>query len=141
MLTALDLMTAEPASIRATAKVRRAAEILQNLDVRHLPVVNDVYELVGMVSDRDLRAVSVPYFLDEETASSITAVLDAEVASIMTGEVISVDEDATAGEIVELMLEYKIGAVPVTDAEGLLVGIVSYVDVLRSLPLEIQAAE
>ena len=141
MLTALDLMTGEPASIRATAKVRRAAEILQNLDIRHLPVVNETYELVGMISDRDLRAVSVPYFLDEETAGSIAAVLDADVSSVMSGDVISVDEDATAGEIVLLMLEHKIGAVPVIDVEGLLVGIVSYVDVLRSLPLEIQAAE
>ena len=49
----------------------------------------------------------------------------------MTGSVLSVDSEAPLTDAVELMLEHKIGAVPVVDADGKLVGIVSYMDVLR----------
>ena len=141
MLTAHDLMTVDPATILANAKVRRAVDILQTLDVRHLPVVNEEHELVGMLSDRDLRAVSLPYFVGEEHAGTVRTALDASVASLMSADVISVDEEENEAEVVELMLEHKVGAVSVTNADGVLVGIVSYVDVLRSLPLESDAAE
>jgi CBS-domain-containing membrane protein len=141
MATAHDLMTANPASIPSTAKVRRAVDILQTLDIRHLPLVNEERELIGMLSDRDLRALSVPYFVGEEHVGSLRTALDANVTNLMSGDVISVNEEADAAEIVELMLDHKIGAVPVTDADGTLVGIVSYMDVLRAMPLEAAATE
>jgi CBS domain-containing protein len=43
--------------------------------------------------------------------------------------------------VIDLMLDHKIGAVPVTNADGALVGIISYIDVLRAMPLDAQAAE
>lgn len=51
----------------------------------------------------------------------------------MSGAPLSVSTETPAREVVELMLEHRIGAVPVIDAEQRLVGIVSYVDVLRTL--------
>ena len=51
----------------------------------------------------------------------------------MTADVLSVDVETDVTEIIELMLEHKIGALPVTDGDGGLVGIVSYMDVLREL--------
>lgn len=71
----------------------------------------------------------------------IETALDASVSSLMNGDVRSVEEDDPASDVVEMMLENKIGAVPVTDADGKLVGIVSYIDVLRSMPLEADAAQ
>jgi CBS domain-containing protein len=41
-----------------------------------------------------------------------------------------------SGEIIDLMLDHKIGAVPVVDGDGMLAGIVSYVDILRSIEIE-----
>jgi acetoin utilization protein AcuB len=121
MVTARDLMTASPVVVDRAATIRVALERLQSLDVRHLPVVDTEGALIGMVSDRDLRA------------HMLAPSLDALVSSIMTTDVISVDLDADAAEIIDLMLDHKIGAVPVIDADGELVGIVSYVDVLREL--------
>jgi acetoin utilization protein AcuB len=142
MLTARDLMTEHPATIRPNAKVRRAAEILQTLDIRHLPVTDDDGTLVGMLSDRDLRAVCVPYVAGDQYVGTVRTAMDASVATLMSADVLSVEAEADAAEIVELMLDNKIGAVPVVDADGALVGIVSYMDVLRALPLEgIAAAE
>ena len=137
MLTAEDLMTAQPVAVPVTARVRDAVEILQTLEIRHLPVVNKDQELLGMLSDRDLRALSVPQLVDDEWMGNLQTALDARVSSLMTGDVLSVDVSAGAEKIVELMLTYKIGAVPVVDAEGKLAGIVSYVDLLRQLPLDV----
>lgn len=140
MLTARDLMTEKPVTIRATATVRRAAELLQSLDIRHLPVVDEDGNLVGMLSDRDLRSMAIPYVVGDEYVGTVRAALDARVATIMNSDVLSVDEEADAAEIVDLMLDNKIGAVPVLDGDGGLVGIVSYMDVLRALPLGVVGA-
>jgi acetoin utilization protein AcuB len=141
MTTAQDLMTKSPATVRPTTKVRRAVEILQTLDVRHLPVVDAGGALVGMVSDRDLRALALPSYAGTEYVGKVQRALDATIADLMSSDVLSVDLEAPASEVVELMLEHKIGAVPVVDADGALVGIISYMDVLRLLPLEADAAE
>lgn len=136
MPTARELMTEAPTTIRSTAKVRAAADLLQSLDVRHLPVTDDDGALVGMLSDRDLRSLQTPYVVAGEYVGDLRAALDASVATIMSADPISVDSDADASEVVELMLEHKVGAVPVTNADGALVGIISYMDVLRAIPFE-----
>jgi acetoin utilization protein AcuB len=51
----------------------------------------------------------------------------------MSNGPLAVDEEADAAEVIDLMIDHKIGALPVTDDSGSLVGIVSYVDVLRAL--------
>ena len=133
MPTSRDLMTKRPVTLRVTSTVKDALHILQSMEIRHLPVVNEDSELVGMVSDRDLRSIAIPRSLDHRWFGELRIALEERITSIMTADVLCVEEEADATEIIELMLEHKIGAVPVTDADGTLVGIVSYIDVLREL--------
>lgn len=136
MLTAHDLMTEDPTTISMNATVRKAIWLLQTLDVRHLPVVNEEGTLVGMLSDRDIRGLALPEMMGDEYAGTVQRALDARVASLMSSNVLSVDLEADYAEIIDMMLDHKIGAVPVIDGDGTLVGIVSYMDVLRSIPLD-----
>jgi CBS-domain-containing membrane protein len=131
MTTAYDVMTEDPATISVTATVGEAVRLLQALDVRHLPVVDDEGALVGMLSDRDLRGLSFPEMIGEEYLGSIQTALDAPVSSVMSSDVVAVEIEDDVAVIVELMLDRKIGAVPVVDLDDTLVGIVSYVDLLR----------
>ena len=133
MYIARDLMTRDPTVVRETATVNEAVRLLQALEVRHLPVVNAAHELIGMLSDRDLRALTIPEVVRGDWIGTIQTALEARVATLMNADPLSVDLDAEAPEIVELMLEHKIGAVPVVDADGRVVGIVSYVDLLREM--------
>ena len=110
MMIARDLMTEAPATVGPTATVRKAVDILQTLDIRHLPVVNDDGELIGMLSDRDLRSLSIPYFTEDGEFGNLRVILDSSVASFMSSDVLSVDTEADGAEIVELMLDNKIGA-------------------------------
>jgi acetoin utilization protein AcuB len=98
--------------------VGEAIALLRELDVRHVPIVNDDRRVVGMVSDRDLRGLSLP---------------DTPVSEVMSRDVLEIDADAGAYEVVDVMLESKIGAVPVVNADSQLIGIVSYIDMLRWL--------
>src|SRR5579859_1270292 len=135
MMTTKHAMTGNPATVRPDAKVRDAARLIETLSVRHLPVVDKHGSLVGMVSDRDLRGVTIPQLMGPEHTADLRAALDASVATIMSTNVVTVGENASLRDVVGLMLENKIGAVPVVSRGGALVGIVSYVDVLRQMPL------
>jgi CBS-domain-containing membrane protein len=133
MSRALNIMTPDPATLTEDATVRDAVQMLQALEIRHLPVTNAQREVVGMVSDRDLRALAVPRVVSDDWLGEFRVALETEVGQIMSSDVVAVEEETPTAEIIDLMLEHKVGAVPVVDADGVLVGIVSYMDVLRGL--------
>lgn len=121
-------MTAHPATIRATATAAEATGEMQRLNLRHLPVVDDDGRLVGMLSDRDLRGPMVGGEPGRETPSPSTL-----VSTLMTSEVVTASADEQLGVVARRIVERRIGAVPIVDAVGTPVGIISYVDVLRRL--------
>lgn len=118
MPTAKELMTPSPVAIGATAPVSKAVALLASLDIRHLPVVDAHGAVVGVLSDRDVYGEVTP---------------TATVATVMSAPPICARADADIATIAKLMVDHKIGAIPIVDARDTLVGIVSYVDVLRSL--------
>jgi acetoin utilization protein AcuB len=95
---------------------------------RQIPIVEGK-ELVGIVTDRDVRS-----FLSGSILASPGArerALNTAVRDIMTTDPITVSPDDELQEVVELLIEEKIGGVPVVDDTEGLVGIVTYVDMLR----------
>jgi CBS domain-containing protein len=128
-----EIMTEAPQTIRPDETITEAAIVLQSLGIRHLPVVDDRGQLVGMLSDRDLAPVMRTFLELAEADNMVVPLSGRAVSELMSGGVISVDGDAPVSDVVELMLENGIGAVPVVDGDGSLIGIVSYVDVLRAL--------
>lgn len=130
-MLAKDIMTENPVTATELMSVAEALGILYELDVRHLPVVRG-RELAGIVSDRDLRA-----FVQGSEDDAIDAIENARSATIgtfMNTDPVRVDPETDVTEIVELMLMHRVGAIPVADLDtGDLLGIVSYVDLLRVL--------
>jgi acetoin utilization protein AcuB len=122
-----EIMSKDPFALDVRATVEEALAQLAEADIRHLPIVESG-ALVGILSDRDLRE-AVPGGL-----WSSSPVLGEAVSSIMSGNVVSATPETDLGEVVDAMIEHKIGAVPVVEADSAkLIGIVSYVDVLRAL--------
>lgn len=130
-MIAADLMTPDPVTVQPDDDVSTAFSLLQESNFRHLPVVNENDELVGMVSDRDLRALLVPHFHRQETVENIVTRAAAPVSTLMSANVVCVDMEDDVSLVAEQIVEHKIGAVPVVDADGKLVGIVSYLDLIR----------
>lgn len=125
------VMTTSPSTIAADATVAQAIEMLHDLDVRHLPVVQGD-ELVGMLSDRDLRGLSLATTGGDEAQVAAGRYLERTVADVMVGDVVTLDSSDDVAEAIDMLLEHRVGAVPVVDRFGSLVGIVSYVDLLRA---------
>jgi len=124
----IDLMTPDPVTVNANETVGRVEELMDESNIRQVPVVNG-RELIGFITDRDVRA-----FVSRSVADNPDAYEKARrapVGDLMTTEPIALSPDDDLREAIEVMIEEKFGAIPVVDeAEGL-VGIVSYVDVLR----------
>ncbi len=131
-----SIMTQSVLCVEPTATVRKAIQLIEDSEVRHLPVVEGG-KLVGIVSDRDLREYRIPLMLeierfDTEDRDRADAILDTAISDVMNSAIVSVDSSESIESVIDAMIEYKVGAVPVIDQRSdELVGIVSYVDVLR----------
>jgi acetoin utilization protein AcuB len=124
----VDVMTKDPLTVTAMETIGQAEELMNTNKIRQLPVVRGK-ELLGIVTDRDIRSFLSGSLLESPGTREKT--LDTKVREIMTTEPMTVSPEDDLQEAVELMIEEKIGGIPVVDeAEGL-VGIVTYVDVLR----------
>lgn len=100
--------------------------------VRHLPVVDGDGRLVGIVSDRDVRAAVGSPMVALERGAARARVRALKVADVMSRDVATVPPTATLAEVTRLLAERRVGAVPVVDVDHRLVGLLSYVDVLRA---------
>jgi CBS domain-containing protein len=151
--TAADLMTRNPVSIGQNATVREAVAFLTDRGFSAAPVIDEGDRPVGVVSRADIvvhhrhKADYVPavpdYYEKTDLATRSGEPLpggfqaentyQAQVRDIMTPVVFSVLSEAPARRVVGDMLGLKVHRVFVVDASGVLVGVISALDVLRHL--------
>jgi acetoin utilization protein AcuB len=132
-MVARELMTLNPVVVTPDATVAEVWDLMREREIRHVPVV-DRGTLVGMLSDRDLAHFDMSRLLTVEGAEALRRELGTPVVRIMSADVVTVQPETELGEIVDLLIEHRIGAVPVVDpAGGGPIGIISYVDVLAAL--------
>ena len=137
-MTAGDLMTLDPTIVVPETSVAEAWDLMRDLDIRHLPVVEG-RTLVGMVSDRDFGRMDMAGILASEGADALREELATPVVKIVSADVIWVDTEADLGDVVSLLIEHKVGALPiVSPGTRDVVGILSYIDVLKVLQLSLQ---
>jgi acetoin utilization protein AcuB len=126
-----ELMTTALVTIKPTDSVREALRRMEDQEIRHLPVVEGS-RLAGMVSDRDLREYRLPVMEEIENPEYADDLLNTPVAEMMNTDLVTLDPGESVKTAIDLMLEYGVGALPVVDRhKDELVGIMSYVDVLR----------
>jgi acetoin utilization protein AcuB len=123
-----DIMQHDVACVRPETHLEEVVRLLQRRGVRHLPVL-DHEDLVGIISDRDLKSV----LTNPVTKLSATATpADSNgltAGDIMTKRVITVEPMVSVEDAARMLMEERIGALPVMDG-GALVGIVTETDVL-----------
>jgi acetoin utilization protein AcuB len=127
-----EIMERKVFSLPPGAPLIEAAELMHDHNIRHIPVV-DHNEIVGVLSDRDLRG-----YLEEVYRSSVETPTgfrrkNLTVREVMHSKPLTIDPGTTVSEAIDLMLENKIGALVVADTLNQLKGIVSYEDILRSV--------
>lgn len=119
-IRASDIMTPDPRTVTPRSTLADAARLMAELDVGILPVVDgpETLALVGVVTDRDLAVRGLAQGRDG----------GAPVAECMTAPVATVQPAASIREVFDLMKRERVRRVPVTDAEGRLVGIIAQAD-------------
>lgn len=124
-------MTRDLITVQQSERLGAVIQILHDNDIRHLPVL-DGDRLVGLISDRDLRNYRPPAEFVEENVVASVQMLDTPAHRVMNPNVITVRPTDTIDRAIDLFVDLRIGAVCVVDDHAL-VGIVSYIDVLRAL--------
>lgn len=151
--TAEEMMSPNPVSINSDATVHEAAALLTDRNVSAAPVIDNRGRPIGVLSRADLvrytreRAEYLwprPHYYDTaelETAVGPKAengfqVEDADlttVAELMTPAVYGVSPDTPATEVAREMERHKVHRLFVMDNQGVLIGVVSVMDLLRRL--------
>ncbi len=150
--TAADLMTTTPVSLRDVATLKEAVALLIDKGISAAPVIDAAGRPVGVLSQTDLliqdrrRAAAAPlpeYFEQHDLATrggeplpdgfQVECVNHTQVSELMTPVVFAVPPNTPAQQVVEQMLARKVHRLFVVDDDGVLVGVVSAVDVLRHL--------
>ncbi len=124
-ITVEENMSKNLVTIRWDAPVSDASELLEERGFRHLPVVDDLGVVVGILSDRDVsRAMNPgkPGFLT-----------GASVSDFMSWPVLTVDQNLSLREAAQGMIDEKISAFLVTDEKKSVIGIVTSEDLLKTL--------
>jgi len=125
-----ELMTGAPITVSPDTPVFDARQTMIKERIRHL-LVSEHRRLVGIVTDRDIR-LNLPSQATSLSVWEMNYLLaQLTVDKIMTTSVIIVGPDLEARDAARLMLEHKIGALPVLDGEHL-IGIITETDVLRA---------
>jgi acetoin utilization protein AcuB len=125
-----EWMTTVAIAVTPSTPVSEARELMRRKRIRHL-LVTEEERLVGIITDRDIR-LNLP-----SPASSLSVwevnylITKLTVGEAMTRSLITIRPDRPVAEAVRLMLEHKIGALPVTENERV-VGIITETDLLRA---------
>ncbi|GIW78995.1 MAG: hypothetical protein KatS3mg105_0802 [Gemmatales bacterium] len=142
--TAEDLMTPNPLSIRQDAVIKEAVAFLTDKGITAAPVIDDAGRPVGVLSRADIvvhdreKVEYVPAAADrfQKPGFQIENVDHTKVADIMTPVVFSVAPDTSANRVVEEMIKLKVHRLFVVDDDGVLIGVISAMDILSRLELE-----
>ncbi len=126
-----DVMTSDPMTVRPYMPVLEAVALMTEHGFKHVPVTDQDGRLVGIITDRDVRtAIGDPA---EALGRELTELEELPISTVMTTPVQHVREDAPLVQVAHRLAHESIGALPVVDDDDRVIGIVSYVDVVRKL--------
>jgi acetoin utilization protein AcuB len=126
-----DRMSVHPLTISEDESIYGAHRYMEDQKVRHLPVVNKAGKMVGVVTEDDLLKAE-PSGVTLLSVWEINSLLNkVRVKDVMVRNVITTAEDAPIEDAASLMLEHKIGCLPVM-RNGKLVGIITESDIFRT---------
>lgn len=125
-----ERMTKTPVTTTADTSVTEALRLMRERKVRRLPVVDHRGKLVGIVADKDLLYASPSPITSLSVWEMNYLLAKLKVEEVMTREVITVSEDTPLEEAARIMVDYKIGGLPVLHGDDL-VGIITETDLFK----------
>jgi CBS domain-containing protein len=134
--TVADVMTTDVVAVDERAPFRRLVGLMHECRVSALPVVDEGGRIIGVVSEADLLVkedpgVFTPHLIDRKTRRVEREKASAAVAGgLMTTPAVTITPRATVTEAAHLMRDAHVKRLFVTDEAGMVIGVVSRVDLL-----------
>jgi CBS domain-containing protein len=147
MLTAKDIMTREVHTVSLETTVEDLGRRFIATGVSAMPVVDEKGHLQGIITETDLVARDQPLHLptvislfdwviylesEDRFREQVEALTAQKVGEICTREVTTCGPDTTVHEIAAMMVEKQVHLIPVVE-NGLLIGVVARLDIIRSM--------
>jgi CBS domain-containing protein len=130
---AKSVMKPRPVFVAPESMVLGAIALMASRGIRHLPVVSSAGQVVGIITDRDVRTLAGDprrAVLDGKTAERMRKT---PVSEVMSQPVATVTEETPLFMVAEVLARRRLGAVPVLDGNEGLAGIISTIDVIKAL--------
>jgi len=122
-----EMMSSVVKTLDRNAQLSLADDLMRAERIRHLPVLDEDGRLCGILSQRDMFRGALAQALGYGTAAQQKVLSMLRVKEVMTTEVVTTHPDAILAEAARIMIERKIGCLPVVD-DGRLVGILTESD-------------
>ncbi len=127
-----ERMTRNPVLCAPDLSVNEAFDLMKKEHIRRIPVVDKSGKLMGIVSDKDLLRVS-PSPATTLSAFEIPYLLSkVKVNDVMTRKVVTVAEDTPIEDAARIMVDNKIGGLPVVNDSAAVVGIITETDIFKT---------
>ncbi len=125
-----DLMTSDVHVVHPDDPIAKLRDVMSEEHIRHVPVVDEQGDIVGLVSERDLlrRAAGLEGDVPLSVSQDLSAAV--KVREVMNWHVETIEADDDAATAAAVMLENKYGCLPVLE-QGVLAGILTEADFVR----------
>ncbi len=149
-----EIMTTEVVAVKCETSVNEVAKVMGASDISGVPVVDDNQHVVGIITELDLivrnTRLEMPRFIEVldwgriplerpgHAKERLQHMLGTQAADIMTENVVTIGPDAPVEDLAELMVKHRVNPVPVVDAAGKLIGIVSRADLVDMMAEQIE---
>ena len=126
-------MTTDVVSVGPDATLLKIGKLLKEKNIRRVPVVDEGNRVLGIISDRDVKAASPSKAtsLDMHEINYLLAKVTAK--DIMTKNPITIGATDTIEKAAMLMLDHRCGSLPVVEESGRVVGIITDHDVFKAM--------
>src|SRR4030042_2273732 len=149
-----DLMTTDIITVQQGTSLVEVAKLLRQNKIHSLPVVDENKHVVGIVTEMDffIKDAASSYLpkwveligqikegdtFDLKEQESLDYIIDLRAKDIMSNDVVTVKNDSFIKELMEVFKETRFKSFPVVNRDKELVGIISLVDIIKSIELSI----
>ncbi|MCX8103281.1 MAG: CBS domain-containing protein [Candidatus Bipolaricaulota bacterium] len=136
-----EIMTKDLTAAELTMTVRELIELFHQSGLSSVPVVNDEGRIVGIISERDIIEGALPGYFEvlygitdmNHLSQKLREIENDHIEFYMTPEVIKIEEDEDDLTAADLMIRKNVKVLPVVNKDGILVGMLRRIDLLKDL--------
>ena len=126
-----DIMTRDIFPLKSNQTLNVVRLLMRTVRVRHVPILNNEEQFVGLLSHRDLLAYSISKLADIDPLEQGELDRHIPIKDVMRTEIATTTATTDLKEAITSILENKFGCLPVINDKGHLVGIITEEDIIR----------